>query len=52
MQIDDRLRDELLEYLVKKPWHEVNGLITRLAAQGRVDKPKPAEPATLKEGGN
>lgn len=46
MHIDDALYNELIEYLARKPWHEVNKLINKLA---RAARPNVEYPSTLKE---
>lgn len=42
MQIDDELYKQLVEYLARRPWHEVNGLLAKLAAARRPEITTPA----------
>jgi hypothetical protein len=50
MHIPDPLYKALIDYLARKPWHEVNTLITALAnanstGQKQIESPRPIQEA-------
>lgn len=49
MQIEEALYDELIGYLARRPWYEVNNLIQKLAASAR-DRKKITTVPTVDEG--
>ena len=47
--VSEELRHDLLEYLRKQPWQDVNNLVVPLmrAESGTVPQPEPSTPAPL-----
>lgn len=50
-QIQDQTFTELLDYLARRPYHEVFRLITKLVGEGRQAKQEISTPAPRDEGG-